>query len=66
MNITIKIDKNTLNKIFPVKEDEYLIGMLDSGAKIYKTKQNGYYRISGYAFDGSDVIKGIKQIMKGE
>jgi len=66
MDIVIKISKETISKLFPDKEDEYLIGMLDSGAKLYKTKQNGYYRIRGYAFDGSDVTKSVSQIMKGE
>jgi len=67
--IIVRETKETIFNLFPhlakkiIIETDTELAMFRSGAKLYKCKRNGDWKISGYAMNGSDTIKAINELL---
>ena len=72
MRINMSIKKDRIIEMLPHLKDIYIskelivkgeLAMFKSGAKLYKSKRNGDWIISGYSKDGRDVVKAVSEII---
>jgi len=66
--VVMRIDRERINDLFPHLEGRKLeteveLAMFRSGAKLYKEKRAGDWRISGYNRDGRDTMKAIAELL---